>query len=660
MPKHSPIIAGTVTLVNGSKDVVGLNTAVKISGVQNGDTFNSAGLIGTIDAVADDTHFTLIQGWPGAGGGAQEYMITRDGGAVTIVANEVRLEEILRKIETVLFLDPDEEGTLAGRDAFDEQPAGFLYVVTDDVSGDLFGYFKDSATSGDWAGPFAWRGEKGAAGENGAAFTFTGTGVPSGGLGVDDNTYLNVANFDVYTKAGTWSVTGTLVGPTGSIENVKGSYLGPTQYFAGDLVLDQNSSWVALLDTIGNAPPTLPATSNTQWQLVAKAGADGAGGDMESDGSVVMTAALDMGGFAPTNAAGFAPIVAGELAGLASSGALSGDEIVLLGNGQKATLAAILELVGSGENDALFALEIADLKGDRLGITGGIADPFDDESDVDTGNSTNQVYDAAGDFYKPLASPSLISQGAGTPIGDLVDGGGVAAAFDGNLSQHRNDGAKYPENTTTGVHWIGKDWGLGSERKIAQVRVYGPNNTGIHETDTSVRLRVEESSTGLWAGEEVTIGDTGFIDTSGADFVLDIPCAGASTVRYHRFTVVASVSSATSVAELQFYEPGTVADMELISGAFTAQVEPGTARLVLQVKENEAITINTDLVAHVQRVSGAWAQATLVLKSQSGDLKIYEDNEIDISGQSPGTAMKYKVDVNGKDVELHGVVEQWN
>lgn len=55
----------------------------------------------------------------------------------------------------------------------------------------------------------------------------------------------------------------------------KGAYAGGTTYYAGDRVLDQNSTWEALQTTTGNAPPTLPTTSNANWQLVAKQGEQG-------------------------------------------------------------------------------------------------------------------------------------------------------------------------------------------------------------------------------------------------------------------------------------------------------------------------------------------------------------------------------------------------
>jgi len=59
---------------------------------------------------------------------------------------------------------------------------------------------------------------------------------------------------------------------------------------------------------------------------------------------------------------------------------------------------------GAGKNDALFALEIADLKGDRMGMVDGLADPFGDETDVDTGASINESYDAINDWYSSTAA----------------------------------------------------------------------------------------------------------------------------------------------------------------------------------------------------------------------------------------------------------------
>ncbi|WP_336801490.1 hypothetical protein [Kaistia sp. MMO-174] len=54
--------------------------------------------------------------------------------------------------------------------------------------------------------------------------------------------------------------------------NWRGPYSAGTAYVARDAVSYGNSSWVAKVATTGNAPPALPAISNTWWDLMASKG----------------------------------------------------------------------------------------------------------------------------------------------------------------------------------------------------------------------------------------------------------------------------------------------------------------------------------------------------------------------------------------------------
>ena len=54
--------------------------------------------------------------------------------------------------------------------------------------------------------------------------------------------------------------------------NWRGPYAAATPYAARDAVSYGNSSWVAKVATTGNAPPALPTTENTWWQLMAAKG----------------------------------------------------------------------------------------------------------------------------------------------------------------------------------------------------------------------------------------------------------------------------------------------------------------------------------------------------------------------------------------------------
>ncbi len=67
--------AGTVTVVRGSVSVVGSGTAWASTDVGRQFCLNSRAPILTVTAVADPTHLTLDQVWPGSSGVAQTYTI---------------------------------------------------------------------------------------------------------------------------------------------------------------------------------------------------------------------------------------------------------------------------------------------------------------------------------------------------------------------------------------------------------------------------------------------------------------------------------------------------------------------------------------------------------------------------------------------------------
>lgn len=102
----------------------------------------------------------------------------------------------------------------------------------------------------------------------GTSATLTGTPSAAVTAIVREDVYLNAQESDArYLK------------------KLRGAYAGGTQYYEDDLVTDQGGIWLALQDTIGNAPPTLPTTSNANWLLVVAPGEDGAQGPAGADGA---------------------------------------------------------------------------------------------------------------------------------------------------------------------------------------------------------------------------------------------------------------------------------------------------------------------------------------------------------------------------------------
>ena len=110
----------------------------------------------------------------------------------------------------------------------------------------------------------------------------------------------------------------------------------------------------------------------------------------------------------------------------------------------------------------------------------------------------------------------------------------------------------------------------------------------------------------------------------------------------------------------------TYNDLTLQSTATTAQSAPTKADLVILV-ENAAgtATINTDLKGYISRDGSAFSSAvTFVDEGTWGtNKKIYAAHDVDISGITSGTSMKYKITTHnqavGKQTKIHATSLGW-
>lgn len=200
---------------------------------------------------------------------------------------------------------------LAARAAYDNQNAGFRVLVSNIGGGFAAIYSKNSSTAGDWSAPAMVTGPQ-ATIEIGTVSTLTpGSPATVTNIGTDANAILD---FGIPQGAAATIVvnsTATLApGSPATVVNVgssaaasfnfgipagqgyrdRNAYSGAvTNYVPYDVVTDNGSSWLNILASAGgNAPPVLPTTSNTWWQLFARKGTDGVGtGDVTGPGSSV-------------------------------------------------------------------------------------------------------------------------------------------------------------------------------------------------------------------------------------------------------------------------------------------------------------------------------------------------------------------------------------
>lgn len=98
--------------------------------------------------------------------------------------------------------------------------------------------------------------------------------------------WSRTGDIGVGTGVTVFEVDGAVVAVTGSSLNFRGAWLVGNSYNVGDVVTDGGSSYVCVLFNSGNEPP-----NGTYWQLIAQAGATGAGASddvIERNGNVVV------------------------------------------------------------------------------------------------------------------------------------------------------------------------------------------------------------------------------------------------------------------------------------------------------------------------------------------------------------------------------------
>ncbi|WLS01756.1 hypothetical protein [Shinella oryzae] len=618
-----------MSLTAGSAVVTGIDTAWATALLKGGEIFVQAPgnplPIATIDS---DTQITAALAWTGATG-VYEYVLRVATTYDQQIAKNAEVFARLRaEIEAGTIWKFDVSGELADRDTYDTRPRHFSFLEFGDPYAWL--WVKASNADGDWAGPFAY-----GVGPEGPAPSLSFSPVATGAPGTPASA--------VVTGSGPYNLAFTIpAGLTGL--RWRGAYNAGTSYLERDGVRDNGSTWIALQDTVGNAPPVLPSTSNAFWELVSAKGIDGTG-----TGDVVGPAGVIDG----------RPVVFDGTSGkLVKQGPLpfSGSYTDLSGKPNLGAAAALnvgmtagtvaagddARIVAAGQNDALFALEIADLKGTRLGMKGGIADAFDDETGV--GIKTNATYSAPNGTY----TPSFTDGASVKPAAGLISWAGLSNVVTANLVDGSTSSQAFHSDSAAPGAYVEIDYGAGNEKALAKWEFY-----------------VNGANACIWNiqyHDGITFVTVATLNMSGGAGWKSVTWAPVGVRRRWRATLANTPGSGSYHTELTVSLAGATNNMTLESIAYAAAAQPSTGRLAVQLVETDAVTINTDLTAEISRDGGAsWTAAALALSTSLSGVKIYEATGINIGAQPSGTSMKWRVKtLNNKNVAVSGVVMQWS
>lgn len=310
---------GTATVAVGSRTVTGTDTGwlTEVAGltpIKVGDKFGiHVGRPIVIEQIISDTELLLADDWPGPAQTDAPYKVELTSPTIAAVeamrrllaslsnGNLDSLSEITVGTDDIpIGIGPGVFGTinkaalvqgvqydawvanLAGRAAYNGAATDFSVLVIDIGDGRSAIYFKNSATSGDWSAPSYVTGPVGPAGVNqrgnysaGTAYAIRDIVQYGGSTWIAKVATTGNAPPTLPTTENTQWLLFARSGTPGVVD--RGTYAGATAYEANDIVLNNGSTWLALQPTTGNAPPALPAESNSYWRLLARKGTDGAG-----------------------------------------------------------------------------------------------------------------------------------------------------------------------------------------------------------------------------------------------------------------------------------------------------------------------------------------------------------------------------------------------
>ncbi|MCZ7886059.1 hypothetical protein [Agrobacterium salinitolerans] len=374
--------SGTISLVNGSAVITGIDTAWKTALIVGGTVHVEAegnplpilpdDSAGASEHPITDTEMTAAIKWQGLTGTYKYALVRENTYTETQAANSVKIAELLQRLNhptiaaiagvqgqqdhlilltgastatiiprTSLIQGIEANATVetpAGLSTYESEAAGFIVLVSNAGDQRAALYFKVSATAGDWSDPAFLTGEKGDQGD---------------------------------------------IGPTGI--RWAGAWNNVDAYAKNDVVRNNKSAWIALRANTNVAPPVLPTEANDAWELFARAGVDGTG-----TGDVV----APTGGVTLKQVAGF--------------GTTDGKSIVGL------TQAEVIQSIGG------------------LPIRGYLSPGFNLANNAT--DATNDLDFPAGVVASETANSILMAHSAGTAQLDVAYGSGNGGRFDSAIS----------------------------------------------------------------------------------------------------------------------------------------------------------------------------------------------------------------------------------
>lgn len=424
----------------------------------------------------------------------------------------------------------------------------------------------------------------------------------------------------------------TVPGPQGPGFVHEGAYSGGTAYAASDVVTYQGSSWIALGATTGNAPPSLPTTSNTWWQLFASKGADGAG----TVASVVGGTGIDVDVTDPAN-----PVVSID----ATVATESYVDAAVASVDVTASLAPIESTMD------FMSIILSDLYGASLGMDRGWADAFDTADGIDASASTNESYNAAGDYFEPTTTGTTQTINNQSTTGDIST----------NTIVDRS-------TALTAGDVISKIGLYNSSALSCTVKIVQRNSSGNYTVVVSESF---SHPGGGWADK--TLSSPYTIPGSGTFYVAVYYAAGTvsvtgSVARAYKAgdSAIGAASGFTedtaAVLPMRVEKNAAADNMTLVSTERAAPANVGATAAFLDIDFGSALTPGTDFdFAMTSAASPSYSSTgvSYTLWYSSGNVKRYLVEGIDLTAQADDAVRARFRTLTNKAIKITGWRVRW-
>jgi hypothetical protein len=337
---------------------------------------------------------------------------------------------------------------------------------------------------------------------------------------------------------------------------------------------------------------------------------------------------------------------------------------------------AIAALATSGATDAeksnimLNSFRIEEQGGLTVqGMVDGVSDVFTDESGVDTATSTDETYNAAGDYYH---NPGVL---AVTPdTGDYTGNTGNYTIGSGSASCLSGSHNIYVTTALSGDFSISINLAAGGTS--SKFGVFLASEVGTF--NATANAGGMDSMTSSWwfdlgaanykyggASQGAVAQSTGTHTLARVGSVITLTAPASSKVFTQESSadvIICLCSQGDSTYNtMSWTSAGPAANTVLVSDTFTALSQPDTAFVAIWHEDVDACTPNTDFTVEASRDAGTtWTAGTLALATSLGAAEILTCTA-DISAQPAGTSMRWRVKfLNTLSQRLHGVGLQWS